>query len=391
MIPLMLPTVRYLHTGTQTVMDNDPSTVCAIEAPSSIMAPTAAPSSSSSPSPHLPSDPQVYVDHFLIYTLSHNGSNVRELQQSDTDRQVLSWLEEGQRPPWWRLKDAGRDLKRVWYEFPRLAFIDALLCRVVWLSDEGQTTQVVVPAVLVPEVLRHLHGTPLIAHLAYERVLACVRGVCYWPNMYGDVKAWCEQCYACQRRKSPVPRHHAPMRTSKAERPFQCVAVHLLELPVTSKGNRYVLVVEDYFTKFGNLYAITDQKATTVAKCLFQNYILEHDVMEMLHTYMERQFESDMVNHLCRPLGVKKTHTTPYNPKSDGMVERFNRTLIDQLTKTLLSCEGEWDSFLLQVAFAYNTCVHSSFLTQQGGPNVSGCGPAGARQVGRSVPRGLIL
>ena len=82
--------------------------------------------------------------------------------------------------------------------------------------------------------------------------------------------------------------------------------------------------------------------------------------METLHTDMGRQFESDMVKHLCRLLSVKKTHTTPYNPKSDGMVERFNRTLIDQLAKTLLSCEGEWDSFLLQVAFAYNTSVHSS-------------------------------
>lgn len=92
----------------------------------------------------------------------------------------------------------------------------------------------------------------------------------------------------------------------------------------------------------------------------FQNYILEHGVMKTLHTDMGRQFESDVVKHLCRLLDVKKTHTTPYNPKSDGMVERFNRTLIDQLAKTLLSCEGESDSFLLQVAFAYNTSVHSS-------------------------------
>ena len=63
------------------------------------------------------------------------------------------------------------------------------------------------------------------------------------------------------------------MRTSQVERPFQRVAADILELPVTSKGNRSVLVVEDYFTKFVNLYAIPDQKATTVAECLFQNYI----------------------------------------------------------------------------------------------------------------------
>ena len=49
-----------VHTGTQTVMDNDPSSVCAIETPTSTMVPTAAPGSS--PSPHLPSDPQAGVD-----------------------------------------------------------------------------------------------------------------------------------------------------------------------------------------------------------------------------------------------------------------------------------------------------------------------------------------
>lgn len=299
------------------------------------------------------------MDQALICALSHNGSSVAELQQSDPDiGQVLAWLAEGRRPQRWRLKDASRGLRRLWHEFPRLAFVDGLLCRVVRLSGVGETTQVVVPAVLVPEILRHLHGAPLTAHLAYERVLARVRGVCYWPTMC--LGHWCDQCYACWRKKSPVPQHHTPMRTSHVERPFQRVAADILESPTTSAGNRYVLVVEGYFTKFVNLYDIADHRATTVAECLFQNYILEHGVMETLHMDMGRQFESDVVKHLCGALGVKKTHTTPYNPKSDGMVERFNRTLIDQLAKMLLSCEGEWDTFLSQVAFAYNTSVHSS-------------------------------
>lgn len=95
--------------------------------------------------------------------------------------------------------------------------------------------------------------------------------------MYGDVKEWCDQCYACKRRKFAVPRHHAPMRTLQAERPFQRIAADILELQVTSKGKRYVLIVEDYFTNFLHLYAMADQKATTVAEYLFQKYILERD------------------------------------------------------------------------------------------------------------------
>lgn len=355
------PDVKHslMHACTRTTADEDPGTVCTIEAPVSTIAPTESPASAPSVCP--PPDPQVAADQAVIYTLSHNGSRIRELQKGDSDiAQVWGWLEVGQRPPRWRLRDAGRGLRRLWHEFPRLTFVDGLLCRVVWLSDEGQTTQIVVPTVLVPEILGHLHGTPLTAHLAYERVLNRARSVCYWPTMYSDIKKWCEQCYACQRRKSPVPKQHAPMRTSQTVRPFQRVAADILELPITSKGNRYVLVVEDYFTKFVNLYAIPNQTATTVAECLFECYVLEHGVMETLHTDMGRQFESDVVRHLCKMLGVKKTHTTPYNPKSDGMVERFNRTLVDQLAKMLLSCEGEWDSFLQQVAFAYNTSVHSS-------------------------------
>lgn len=97
----------------------------------------------------------------------------------------------------------------------------------------GQATQIVILAVLVSEVLRDLHGTPLTADLGQERALAHAKSVCYWPMMHSDVKKWRDQCYACQRRKSPVPRHHAPMRTSQAEKPFQHVTADILDLPVT--------------------------------------------------------------------------------------------------------------------------------------------------------------
>lgn len=134
----------------------------------------------------------------------------------------------------------------------------------------------------------------------------------------------------------------------------------ILELPIITKGNRYVLVVEDYFTKFVNLYALPNQSAHTVAHCLFEDYILIHDIPESLHSDQGRQFESEVVSTLCRLLNIKKTCITPYHPVSDSMVERFNRTLTDQMAKILLSCGGEWDNYIKQVAFAYNSSPISS-------------------------------
>lgn len=67
-----------------------------------------------------------------------------------------------------------------------------------------------------------------------------------------------------------------------------------------------------------------------------------------------------MIQGLCQMLGIKKTRNTAYHPKSDGMVECHNRNLIDQLAKMLLSHGGEWDQYVKQVAFAYNTSSHAS-------------------------------
>ncbi len=79
-------------------------------------------------------------------------------------------------------------------------------------------------------------------------------------------------------------------------RPFERVAVDILELPVTSA--RYVLVVEDYFTKFVNLYPLPNQSAQTVAHCLFEDYVLLHGVPETLHSDHGCQSEAEVVQTL---------------------------------------------------------------------------------------------
>lgn len=309
---------------------------------------------------HLPDFPD--SDTVSMNALSFNTLDIRASQQADPDiRIVLNWAEQSQRPPRRQLRGASQCLKKLWTEFSRLSVIDGLLCRSVICSLTGDTIlQIVVPSAMTPDILLQLHGTPASAHFSSERVWEQARKLCYWPSMYRDIKAWCEQCTACQTRRGPVPSHRAPMGGSQTVRPFERVAMDILELPVTTKGNRYVLVVEDYFTKFVNLYALPNQTAITVARCLFEDYILIHGVPETLHSDQGRQFEAEVIQSLCQWLNIKKTRTTPYHPKSDGMVERFNRTLIDQLAKTLLTHGGEWDEYVKHVAFAYNTSPHSS-------------------------------
>ena len=314
-------------------------------------------------SDHSPPADGAQTEPVPVYSLSGGGAELRSAQREDPDiGVVLSWLEQGRvRRPRRLPGGSSASLRKLWTEFHRLSVMEGLLCRTALPETTGEKQiQAVVPAAMVPEILQQLHGGPAAAHFSAERVWEKAKQSCYWPFMLRDIRRWCEQCRACQTRRCPVPGPRAPMGGSQVDRPLQRVAADILELPMTSRGNRYILVVEDYFTKFVALYALPNQTAHSVARCLFEDYVLVHGVPEILHTDQGRQFEAEVIQSLCQWLGIKKTRTTAYNPKSDGMVERHNRTLIDQLAKMLLSHGGEWDTYVKQVAFAYNSSKHAS-------------------------------
>ena len=109
----------------------------------------------------------------------------------------------------------------------------------------------------------------------------------------------------------------------------------------SDSGNNYILVVSDYFTKWTEAYAIPNQEATTVAKKLTDEFFFRYSPPEQPHSDQGRQFESQLLAEVCKLLGIRKTRTTPYHPQSDGLVERYNRTLLCMLA-TAASVASAW-------------------------------------------------
>ncbi|ROT68742.1 hypothetical protein C7M84_013108 [Penaeus vannamei] len=99
----------------------------------------------------------------------------------------------------------------------------------------------------------------------------------------------------------------------------------------------------DYFTKWPEAYALPDHEAETVAEALVNNFITRFGVPCELHSDQGREFESVVFQECCRLLGIKKTRTTALRPQSDGLVERFNRTLIHEVAKYCSSYQRDWD------------------------------------------------
>ena len=114
----------------------------------------------------------------------------------------------------------------------------------------------------------------------------------------------------------------------------------------------------DYFTKWPEAYPIPNQEATTVAEVLVKELVSRFGVPVELHSDQGRNFESRVFQEMCRILGIKKTRTTPLHPQSDGMVERYNRTIEHQLAIFVEENRRDWDIPLLLMA--YRTVTHEA-------------------------------
>ena len=108
------------------------------------------------------------------------------------------------------------------------------------------------------------------------------------------------------------------------------LAADILEVPVSRRHNRYLLVVMDYFTKWAEAVPLKDQTAASISQAVIK-ICCSFGVPDILHSDQGRNFESYLFHQVLSAFGIQKSRTTAYHPQGDGMVERFNRSLFQLL------------------------------------------------------------
>eukprot|EP00731_Ephydatia_muelleri_P029947 Em0021g470a len=261
--------------------------------------------------------------------------------------------------------NASKVLKSLWSQKTNLVLVDDVLYR-SWKDVAGKglnnCLQMVVPHVLVPSILAELHDAPTGGHLGVAKVLEKAQQRFYWVGQRQDVDEWCRTCTRCGAQKSPAKHRRAPMEVDTVtDGPMQRIAMDILgPLPLTPCSNKYILVIGDYFTKWTEAFPMSDMEAGTVAKLFVNEFVVRYGAPACLHTDQGRNFESNLVKEICRLLEILKTRTTPYHPQSDGMIERFNRTLLSMLKRATIDAERDWNLKLPCLMMAYRTSIHET-------------------------------
>ena len=286
------------------------------------------------------------------------------MQKDDHDIGVVyEWLTESpDRPDRSRVHDKSPEIRNLWLLWNQLHMVNGLLYKRNYTNSKLTTgLQLVVPENLRDRVLKASHTSVLSGHLGLKKTLSKLQRSFYWLNMRETVRIFLKNCVTCGSRKRPTSKPRAPLGEYTSGSPMDRVAMDIMgPFPTSSKGNRYVLVIGDTFTKWIEAYAIPDQTANTVVEVVVKEFIARFGTPLEIHTDQGKNFESILFQDICKLLEISKTRTTPYHPASNGMIERFNRTLVDMISSFVDKKQQNWDENISLLTSAYRSTIHET-------------------------------
>ena len=297
-------------------------------------------------------------DFFLMHTVD----SIRDAQRRDVDlSKIWKFMEAGEFPSGSTLEQYSPAVRN----YIALKNCLRLTDGVIYLRYEREPGEVhfrlLVPRAMRSSLLKLCHDSVCAGHMGITKTHDRMRLRFHWYSMRADIKLHILACPACERHKRSGVKPKYPLVNYAVGYPLDRVGVDLMgPFPQTTTGNRYILVVGDYFTRWMEAYAVPDQQAETVARRFVLDFVSRLGAPLRLVSDQGRQFVSEIMKDVCKLLQIVQTRTTPYRPSANGLVERFNGNLLKMLKAYCSEHGSSWDEYLPLVMAAYRATVHPS-------------------------------
>ena len=278
-------------------------------------------------------------------------------QGQDPDISVIRDLvQKGEKPKGEITSSFSDEVQSYFREWSKLEVIENVLYRKSTI-DGNMVKQLVLPPRHRDLAFKGLHDD--IGHQGRDKTLWLFRNRFYWPGLETFVRNKVESCHRCicWKTRGTAAAELVPIQTS---RPLEIVCIDFLSLERSKGGYEDILVITDHFTRYSVAVPTRNQTAKVTAKALYDNFINHYSFPERLHSDQGRNFESRVISELCKISGISKSRTTPYHPMGNGMVERFNQTLIKMLGCLQDHEKSDWKSYISPLVHAYNATKHES-------------------------------
>ena len=293
---------------------------------------------------------------------AYSQQELKRLQENDKAiGPIIKWKHEGRRPVGKEMASLSPEIRHYWNYWNSLELHEDILYKRNFEEIDNSNLQLIVPQELRKHLIDRMHNSVFGGHLGVRKTISKLLRENYWFNMRDDVKVWVKLCDTCAANSQPSPKPKATLGDMRTGAPFDRLGIDILgPLPLSNKGNRYIQVATDAFTKWVEIMAIPDQTAETCASHLVDEIISRYGCPLDLHSDQGRNYDSRVFKELCRLLEIRKTRTTPRRPQCNGQTERFNRTIIKMIKAYIKDDQREWDTHLSCLAGAYRAACHDT-------------------------------
>ncbi|GJV50787.1 reverse transcriptase domain-containing protein [Tanacetum coccineum] len=176
----------------------------------------------------------------------------------------------------------------------------------------------------------------------------------FWPTIYKDAYELIKSCDACQRQGKISHRDEMPQNAIQVCEIFDVWGIDFMGPFPSSRGNKYILVAVDYFSKWVEAKALPTNDARVVVKflkSLFSRFGAPRAIISDRGTH----FCNDKFDKVMSKYGVTHRLSTAYHPQTSGQVEVTNRGLKRILERTVGENRASWSDKLDDALWAFRT------------------------------------
>lgn len=239
---------------------------------------------------------------------------------------------------------------------------DGLLVRYIPQADDDEVGcnpfRIVVPRKLRKSFLRYFHDSALAGHGSGSKTFTKLCRIATWPGMRQDVLRYARSCPVCQKSKPRGGRPPGMLHPIVSQVPWQIVACDVMgPYPRSPRGNQYLLVITDHFTKWVELYPLRKLVSARIWDRLLDAFS-RFGFPDQLITDNASYFTSKVFVDACSAVGIRHKKTSPYHPQAN-ITERVNRNLKMMLVSHT-NRHKDWDARLTEFGFATRTTANRS-------------------------------
>ena len=300
--------------------------------------------------------PDIHIRALQVETDElEEAADIAKTQQEDRELKLLSnWLHHHQTPSQGELNLANPIQKFYYMNRERFFVSDE---KIYWQDEEAD--KLVIPHKMQKDLIKACHDIPSAGHQGVDRTKEYMKQKYFWHRMGRDIKQYVAYCQACNTHKAAHRKNKHPQIQSQAGFPLERIHMDFMgPFPTSSRGNKYILVMVDNFTKWCEVIPLESQTAEVTAKTAVNEFFCRMGYPDQIVSDQGSNFEAELFRNMCKLLKIHKKRTTAYRPSANGQAERMNRTLLNAIRCFVNKQQNDWDLYLPQIASALRATVN---------------------------------